>query len=273
MPTAPPRPNRPVYLDNQATTRCDPRVVQAMLSFFTEEYGNPHSVEHVMGTEAEAAVEDARAQIAGLIGADSKELVFTSGATESNNIAIKGAARFAGPGDEPIGPHEQRAETKAVLGVAGHVPHLWAPTAVERLQATAPAEVQQQAGSSPQQRAEPRSVFQLEVRAAAAHQRVLFAEVVAKGHTPDTFGEVGRAVARIDQVAEDAFERARMPVRSHQRDLGPRPIENARPDRMPLGGVAVEYAIGGIASDGRRKLPPEVHCVSKSEVQALSAQR
>jgi cysteine desulfurase len=99
MTNAPPRPNRPVYLDNQATTRCDPRVVEAMLPWFTEHYGNPHSVEHVMGTEAEAAVEDARAQVAALIGADPKELVFTSGATESNNIAIKGAARFAGSGE------------------------------------------------------------------------------------------------------------------------------------------------------------------------------
>src|SRR6476660_5302447 len=94
----PPRPNRPVYLDNQATTRCDPRVVGAMLPWFTEHYGNPHSVEHVMGSEAEGAVEDACSQVAALIGADSKELVFTSGATEGNNIAIKGAARFAGPG-------------------------------------------------------------------------------------------------------------------------------------------------------------------------------
>jgi cysteine desulfurase len=92
---SPPRPNRPVYLDNQATTRCDPRVMAVMLPWFTEHYGNPHSVEHVMGTEAEAAVEDARAQVATLIGADPKELVFTSGATESNNIAIKGAARYA----------------------------------------------------------------------------------------------------------------------------------------------------------------------------------
>ena len=95
MTTSPPRPNRPVYLDNQATTRCDPRVMEAMLPWFTEHYGNPHSVEHVMGTEAEAAVEDARAQVAALVGADAKELVFTSGATESNNIAIKGAARHA----------------------------------------------------------------------------------------------------------------------------------------------------------------------------------
>jgi cysteine desulfurase len=91
----PPRPNRPVYLDNQATTRCDPRVVSAMLPWFTEHYGNPHSVEHVMGTEAEAAVEDARGRVAALIGVDAKELVFTSGATESNNIAIKGAACHA----------------------------------------------------------------------------------------------------------------------------------------------------------------------------------
>src|SRR4051812_19896359 len=97
MTSAPPRPNRPVYLDNQATTRCDPRVVEAMLPWFTEHYGNPHSVEHVMGTEAEAAVEDARGHLAALVGADPKELVFTSGATESNNVAIKGAARFAGP--------------------------------------------------------------------------------------------------------------------------------------------------------------------------------
>jgi cysteine desulfurase len=95
MISSPPRPNRPVYLDNQATTRCDPRVVDAMLPWLTEHYGNPHSLEHVMGTEAEAAVEDARGHVAALIGADAKELVFTSGATESNNIAIKGAARFA----------------------------------------------------------------------------------------------------------------------------------------------------------------------------------
>ncbi len=91
----PPRPNRPVYLDNQATTRCDPRVLETMLPFFTERYGNPHSVEHVMGNDAEAAVEAARGQVAALVGADVKEIVFTSGATESNNIAIKGAARFA----------------------------------------------------------------------------------------------------------------------------------------------------------------------------------
>jgi cysteine desulfurase len=100
MTEPPPRPNRPVYLDNQATTRCDPRVVEAMLPFFTEEYGNPHSAEHVLGRRAEEAVEFARARAAALLGAGSNEIVFTSGATEANNIAIKGAARFAaGQGD------------------------------------------------------------------------------------------------------------------------------------------------------------------------------
>ncbi|WP_428488451.1 cysteine desulfurase family protein [Rhodopila sp.] len=91
----PPRPNQPIYLDNQATTRCDPRVLQTMLPFFTENYGNPHSAEHVMGRRTEDAVECARRQVAALIGADLREIIFTSGATESNNIAIKGAARFA----------------------------------------------------------------------------------------------------------------------------------------------------------------------------------
>ena len=84
-----------IYLDNQATTPCDPRVVEAMLPWFTESFGNPHSAEHVMGRTAEAAVEAARAEIAALIGADAREIVLTSGATESNNLAIKGAARHA----------------------------------------------------------------------------------------------------------------------------------------------------------------------------------
>ena len=89
------RPNQPVYLDNQATTRCDPRVLAVMLPYFSAQYGNPHSVEHIMGTTAETAVEDARAEVAAILGADVREIVFTSGATESNNIAIKGAARHA----------------------------------------------------------------------------------------------------------------------------------------------------------------------------------
>ena len=84
-----------VYLDNGATTPCDPRVVAAMLPFFTERFGNAHSAEHAMGHDAEDAVETARARVAALVGAEPREIVFTSGATEANNLAIKGAARFA----------------------------------------------------------------------------------------------------------------------------------------------------------------------------------
>ena len=84
-----------IYLDNHATTPCDPRVVQAMLPWFTTRFGNAGSVEHALGREAAEAVEEARGHVARLIGAAASEIVFTSGATESNNLAIKGAARFA----------------------------------------------------------------------------------------------------------------------------------------------------------------------------------
>uniref|UniRef100_T1IYH2 cysteine desulfurase n=1 Tax=Strigamia maritima TaxID=126957 RepID=T1IYH2_STRMM len=85
---------RPLYLDAQATTPMDPRVLDAMLPFLTSYYGNPHSRSHAYGWESEKAMEKARDQVAKIIGAEAKEIIFTSGATESNNIAVKGVARF-----------------------------------------------------------------------------------------------------------------------------------------------------------------------------------
>ena len=87
-------PHFPIYMDYSSTNPCDPRVVDAMIPWLREHFGNPASRSHAWGWEAEAAVENARGQIADLIGADPREIVWTSGATESNNLAIKGAAQF-----------------------------------------------------------------------------------------------------------------------------------------------------------------------------------
>ncbi|WP_019429401.1 IscS subfamily cysteine desulfurase [Limnohabitans sp. Rim47] len=106
-------PHFPIYLDYGATNPCDPRVVDAIVPWLREHFGNPASRTHAWGWEAEAAVEKAREQVADLIGADSREIVWTSGATESNNLAIKGAAHFY----KSRGKHLITAKTehKAVL--------------------------------------------------------------------------------------------------------------------------------------------------------------
>lgn len=103
----------PIYLDYSATTPVDPRVAEKMIPWLTEHFGNPASRSHAYGWEAEEAVENARAQVAALVNADPKEIVWTSGATESNNLAIKGAANFyAAKGKHII---TVKTEHKAVL--------------------------------------------------------------------------------------------------------------------------------------------------------------
>ena len=106
---------RPIYLDMQATTPTDPRVLDAMLPFFTGLYGNPHSRTHAYGWETEKAAEQAREHVANLIGADSKEIIFTSGATESNNMSIKGVARFLGRNGKKKHIVTTQTEHKCVL--------------------------------------------------------------------------------------------------------------------------------------------------------------
>ncbi len=109
----------PVYLDYSATTPVDPRVAEKMIPYLTEKFGNPASRSHPFGWEAEKAVEDAREQVAALVNADPKEIVWTSGATESNNLAIKGAAHFySGKGKHLV---TVMTEHKAVLDTMRHL--------------------------------------------------------------------------------------------------------------------------------------------------------
>lgn len=112
---------RPIYLDMQATTPVDPRVLDAMMPFYVGVYGNPHSRTHAYGWESEKAVEEAREHVARLIGADPKEIIFTSGATESNNMSIKGVARFFGRSGKKKHVVTTQTEHKCVLDSCRHL--------------------------------------------------------------------------------------------------------------------------------------------------------
>src|SRR5438093_5905623 len=111
--------NLPIYMDNHATTPLDSRVLDAMLPFFTEKFGNAASRNHKFGWEAEEAVEEGRKQVAALIGADPREIVITSGATESDNLAVKGvASMYREKGDHII---TCVTEHKAILDTCKHL--------------------------------------------------------------------------------------------------------------------------------------------------------
>jgi cysteine desulfurase len=130
-----PIPAKPIYLDYAATTPVDHRVVQLMLPYLTDLFGNPASRSHAYGWAAEEAVEIAREQVAALIGADPREIVWTSGATESNNLAIKGVAQFhQGKGRHLI---TLKTEHKAVLDPMRELERAGFEVSVLDVQATA----------------------------------------------------------------------------------------------------------------------------------------
>lgn len=112
---------RPIYLDMQSTTPVDPRVLDAMLPYYVGEYGNPHSRTHAYGWDSEKAVEAAREHVANLIGADPKEIIFTSGATESNNMSLKGVARFFKKSGKKNHIITTQTEHKCVLDSCRHL--------------------------------------------------------------------------------------------------------------------------------------------------------
>src|SRR6202040_1018063 len=154
----------PIYLDNQASTPLDPRVLEAMLPYFTEHFGNPHSESHVYGHNAMAAIEMARGEVARLINADPREIVFTSGATEANNLALKGAAHFA------------RAHPPA-----GGSPrdHLIVPTTEHKCVLESAAALQREGFAVTYLPVEPNGLVSLDRLAAAMTDRTLLVSVMA----------------------------------------------------------------------------------------------
>src|SRR5215208_2889875 len=116
----------PIYLDYNATTPCDPRVLETMLPYFTENFGNAASSGHFFGWRAAEAVAIAREQVAKLVGAETNEIIFTSGATESDNLSLKGVVEaFAGWGNQPTAQAghiiTSNIEHKAVLDTCKHL--------------------------------------------------------------------------------------------------------------------------------------------------------
>src|SRR5471030_3348894 len=120
--------------------------------------------------------------------------------------------------------------------------------------------------------AQPGAIGQRQVGGAAAEQWMGIAQIVAQRYAPDAFREIGRAVARVDEVTEDGLERARTAAWPHDGHLRARPVEYPRAERMPLGRVAVGESVRRVATDGRGELPSQIHRVAQPEVQALAAQ-
>ena len=130
----------------------------------------------------------------------------------SSFLMISGS--LAGPGDDPIGAHEDCARAQPILGDPCHIGDSTAPAARKRLKRRTSVKVQKQASPRPEVLAESRPVDQLEVGSAAAHEWMAAAEIVTNRDAPHALGEVGRAVARVDEITDYGFERARTPARS-----------------------------------------------------------
>ena len=254
-----------IYLDHHATTPVDPAVLQAMLPYFTERFGNPSSRQHAFGEEADAAVEEARAQVAALIGAAPADIVFTSGATESNNLAIRGRARARPAARPPRGHDRDRARGGAGARAA-------------RLEREGFA-VTRRAGRRRRDRGRGRG----SVRAAARHVLVSVMAANNEVGTLQPVAEIGRLCRERGIVFHsDAVQAAgRVPVR--RRRLGRRPDEPVRPqDVRPQGRGRALRAQGApaapaaAAADGRRRAgegPPLGHAERAGDRRAAAPPR